>query len=239
MDNIKLKIFLIPRSQAPAGCFRAGDKIQRISQRLQPKMARQRLSAEQITGILLRWSEGDEHALDALIPLVYADLRRVASYHLRGERPGHTLQPTALVNEAYIKLAAWRKIQWQNRGHFFAVAAKAMRRILVDHARDRLRKKRGGGVTIVPVDEALVSAPEQGVDIMVLDECLKRLASVEERKAKVVELRFFGGLANDQIAEVLHIAPNTVMRDWNYAKAWLNRCIEGSDINEEDTTQEG
>ena len=185
-------------------------------------------SATEITGILFRWSQGDEHALDSLTPLVYRDLRRIAARLLRDERSGHTLQPTALVNEAYLKLAGQAKVQWQNRTHFFAVAARAMRQILVDHARGHLRAKRGGGETAVPLDEGMLFAPERSADLLALDEALHRLALIDPRKSRVVELRFFAGLGNEEIAEVLHISPNTVMRDWNMAKAWLRREMERS-----------
>lgn len=184
-------------------------------------------SSAEITGILFRWSQGDEHALDKLTPLVYRDLRRIAARLLRGERLGHTLQPTALVNEAYLKLAGQAKAQWQNRTHFFAVAARAMRQILVDHARGHLRAKRGAGVTVLPLEDGLLFAPERSADLLALDQALERLSAIDPRKTRVVELRFFGGLNNDEIAEVLQISPNTVMRDWNMAKAWLRREIDG------------
>jgi len=184
-------------------------------------------SAAEITGILFRWSQGDEHALDSLTPLVYRDLRRLAARLLRDERSGHTLQPTALVNEAYLKLAGQAKVQWQNRTHFFAVAARAMRQILVDHARGHLRVKRGAGVTVLPLEEGLSFEPERSADLLALDEALNRLAALDARKTRVVELRFFAGLDNEEIAKVLEISPNTVMRDWNMAKAWLRREIEG------------
>jgi len=186
-------------------------------------------SAEQITGILLRWSHGDEHALDSLTPLVYLDLRRIASYLLKGERPGHTLQPSALVNEAYLKLAGPARVQWQNRTHFFAVAARAMRQILVDYARSHQREKRGGNVQMLPLDEALVFAAERSGELLALDEAMDRLAALDQRKARVVELRFFGGLENEEIGEVLNISANTVMRDWNMAKAWLRRDMQGGE----------
>jgi len=184
------------------------------------------LNAQEITGILFRWSQGDEHALDSLTPLVYRDLRRIAARLLRNERSGHTLQPTALVNEAYLKLAGQAKVQWQNRTHFFAVAARAMRQILVDHARGHLRAKRGGGESVLPLDERMLFTPERSADLLALDEALYRLAAIDPRKTKVVELRFFAGLDNEEIAEVLQISPNTVMRDWNMAKAWLRREIQ-------------
>ena len=195
-------------------------------------------SAEQITGLLLRWSQGDEHALDDLTPLVYPDLRRLAAYLLKGERPGHTLQPTALVNEVYMKLEGAAKTPWQNRAHFVAIAARAMRQILVDYARRRKRKKHGGEVTIVPLEEGLVFAPEHSAELACLDDALNRLAKEHARQAKVVELRFFGGLTNEEIADVMQIAANTVIRDWNFAKAWLRREIESSEIDDGDQSEE-
>ncbi len=188
-------------------------------------------STAEITGLLVRWSQGDEHALDSLTPMVYRDLRRLAAHLLRSERDGHTLQPTALVNEAYVKLAGQSKVQWQNRTHFFAVAARVMRQILVDYARSHQRAKRGGGADPLPLDEALVFAPERSADLLMLDHAVDRLAAVDPRKAKVVELRFFGGLSNEEIAEALQISSNTVMRDWNMAKAWLRREIESGDTH--------
>jgi RNA polymerase sigma factor (TIGR02999 family) len=191
--------------------------------------------AQDITGLLVRWSQGDEHALDSLTPLVYKDLRRMAAYLLRSERQGHTLQPTALVNEAYLKLAGQAKLQWQNRAHFLAVAARAMRQILVDHARKRGRIKRDA--EILPLDEALVFAPERSRALLSLDEALKRLAAIDPRKAHVVELRFFGGSDNDEIAEVLQISANTVMRDWKMARAWLHREMRRDDIHDRDALE--
>lgn len=187
-----------------------------------------RTSATEITGLLLRWRQGDEGALDALAPLVYRDLRRMAARLLRGERPEHTLQPTALVHEAYLKLVGEVPVPWQNRSHFFAVAAGAMRHILVDYARGHQRVKRGAGAVAVPLDEAFVFVPERSIELLALDQALYRLAALDPRKVKVVELRFFAGLNNAEIAEVLEISPNTVMRDWNMAKAWLLSGIKRS-----------
>ena len=191
-------------------------------------------SPAQITELLLRWGQGDEHALDTLTPLIYQDLRRLASYILRSERPGHTLQPTALVNEAYLKLAGQEKLRWQNRSHFFAVAARVMRHVLVDYARSHLRAKRGGGAPVLSLDEALVFAPERSAEVLALDEALNRLAAVDPRKTRVVELRFFGGLGVEETAEVLQISPNTVMRDWNMAKAWLRRDMDTGGTGDDD-----
>ncbi|HET6842989.1 MAG TPA: sigma-70 family RNA polymerase sigma factor [Candidatus Angelobacter sp.] len=196
-------------------------------------------SGEEITCMLQRWGQGDEHALDSLTPLVYDDLRHIASYILKGERPGHTLQPTALVNEAYLKLAGAAKIQLQDRKHFFAVAARAMRQILVDYARSRGREKRGGAMAFLPLDEALAMAPEQlSHDVLALDEALNRLAAKDPRKTRIVELRFFGGLSNEETAEILQISPNTVMRHWSMAKAWLRREMDGRKDDEPTTVEE-
>lgn len=189
-------------------------------------------SAGQITERLRLWSRGDEHALDALLPCVYPDLHHIAARLLRKERPGHTLQPTALVNEAYMKLAAARRLEWQNRAHFFAVAARAMRQILNDHARGRKREKRGKGITPVAWDDHLLAqASRQAIsleDLMLVDEALSRLALEDPRRARMVELRFYGGLTNEEIGEVLEISVNTVIRDWDLAQAWMRRELQGS-----------
>jgi len=187
------------------------------------------ISQQQITSLLMQWSQGDEHALDQLTPLIYQDLRRLASYLLRGERPQHTLQPTALVNEAYLRLANDNKVTWQNRNHFFAVAARVMRHILVDYARFHQRAKRGGGVALLPLDEVFVFAPEASSDLLALNDALDRLGQLDPRKARVVELRFFGGLTVEETADVLQLSPNTILRDWNMAKAWLKREISNDE----------
>ena len=183
-------------------------------------------SSQQITSLLVRWGQGDDHALDELVPLVYDRLRRIAAWRMnQNERKGHTLQPSDLVNEAFLKLNVSAKVQWKDRVHFYAVAARAMRQVLVDHARRRKRIKRD--VDVVPLDEALVLAPERSSELLVLDEALNRLAGHDPRKARVVELRFFGGLTNEEIAEALGTSANTVIRDWDYAKAWLTRDMKG------------
>jgi RNA polymerase sigma-70 factor (ECF subfamily) len=176
-----------------------------------------------VTGLLVAWSEGDEAALEQLMPLVHDELRRVARRHMAGEPRGHTLQATALVNEAYLRLIEVKKIRWQNRAHFFAMSARLMRRILVDFARSKRYKKRGGGGVRVTFDEGLALTDEPGRDLVALDEALEALAKVDERKGQVVELRFFGGLTVDEAAEVLDVSAATVMRDWILAKAWLMR----------------
>ncbi|HYE14564.1 MAG TPA: sigma-70 family RNA polymerase sigma factor [Pyrinomonadaceae bacterium] len=187
------------------------------------------LPAHQVTRLLVRWREGDQRALDELMPLVYAELHRLAARYMRGERPGHTLQTSALVNEVYLRLAGHEDIQWQDRAHFFAVAAQAMRRILVDHARRRGNQKRGGDVHKVALDEALIVSDERAAEVVALDDALARLAEVAPRKSRLVELRFFGGLGIEEAAEVLQVSPGTVMRDWTFAKAWLRREITGGE----------
>jgi RNA polymerase sigma factor (TIGR02999 family) len=184
-------------------------------------------SAAEITRLLVAWGEGDRAALEALAPLVDAELRRLAHRYVRRERPGHTLQTSALVNEAYIRLIDWRNVRWQNRAHFFGVSAQLMRRILVDFARDRRRLKRGGAALQVSLGEAEPVAVERAEDLVALDEALGALAEVDPRKARVVELRFFGGLSVDETAEVLEVSAETVMRDWRLAKVWLLRELGG------------
>ena len=180
-----------------------------------------------VTELLVAWSAGDSSALDRLVPLVHAELRRLARRQMRRERDGHTLQTTALVNEAYLRLVDLSRIRWQDRAHFFAMSARLMRRILVDHARSRQYIKRGGGAWRVTFDEALVASAEPAADLLALDEALQALARVDARKSQVVELRYFGGLSVDETAEALHVSPETVMRDWRLAKAWLLREIAG------------
>ncbi|HSK72609.1 MAG TPA: sigma-70 family RNA polymerase sigma factor [Pyrinomonadaceae bacterium] len=181
---------------------------------------------QQITQFLKQWSGGDREALDQLMPLVYNELRRQASRYLRRERSNHTLQTTALINEAYLKLINQNEVKWQNRAHFFAIAAQAMRRILVDYARERNRQKRGGNEEDLPLEEAFtIAAQEKSVDLIALDEALNELAKFDERQARVVELRYFSGLSIDETAEVLGISNVTVRRDWNMAKAWLYQEI--------------
>jgi RNA polymerase sigma factor (TIGR02999 family) len=177
---------------------------------------------EDVTVLLAELSKGNQAAASKLIPLVYAELRRLASGYMRRERSDHTLQATALVHEAYLKLVEQRSVDWQSRAHFFGIAAQLMRRILVDHARGHLRDKRGGGQRLVPIDEALVFAPEQSLELVKLDQALERLTKLDPRQGKIVELRFFGGLTVEQTADLLGISPKTVKRDWSMAKAWLH-----------------
>jgi RNA polymerase sigma factor (TIGR02999 family) len=180
-------------------------------------------SAHEITQLLKAWSEGEQGALDKLIPVVYDELHRMAQRYMAHETSGHTLQTTALVNEAYLRLVDSTHASWQNRAQFFAVCAHAMRRILVDWARSRQAMKRGGEMRPLELDEALAAAETPGKDLVALDEALKALAAVDPRKSQVVELRFFGGLSVDETAEVLKVSSETVLRDWRLAKSWL-RC---------------
>ena len=182
-------------------------------------------SPQEITQLLLAWGDGDEAALAALTPLVYRELRRRAHRYMGGERAGHTLQTTALVNEAYLRLVDSRNVRWQNRAHFFAIAARLMRRILVDHARSRHYAKRGGGARQVSFDEAAVVSPEPNAELVALDDALTSLAAHDPRKCQLVELRFFGGLNIEETAEVMGISPTTVQREWRSAKAWLYQAI--------------
>jgi RNA polymerase sigma factor (TIGR02999 family) len=177
----------------------------------------------EITGLLLAWSRGEQEALNRLIPLVYDELRRLAHRYMRQERPGHTLQSTALVHEVYERLIDSQRVQWQNRVHFFAVAAQLMRRVLVDFARSRNYLKRGGQMSKVSLDNALTVSRERGPDLVALDDALNALAAIDHRKSAIVELRFFGGLTVEETAEVLKVSPETVMRDWRLAKVWLLR----------------
>ena len=182
-------------------------------------------SPKEITRLLVAWGDGDESALEALTPLVYEELHRLAHHYMRNERAGHTLQSSALVNEAYVRLIDWKSVRWQSRAHFFGVSAQLMRRILVDFARSRNYAKRGGQLGVIPIDDAVVVSDDKGADIVALDEALESLAKLDERQSKVVELRFFGGLSVEETAEVLHISSGTVRRDWSIARAWLRREI--------------
>lgn len=187
-------------------------------------MNKRESEAAEITQMLREWSDGNAEALENLLPLVYAELHRQAASYLRRERPGHTLQTTALIHEAYIRLVDQRDVTWQSRTHFFAVAAQAMRRILVDYARAKHREKRGGDNIKLSLEEAtLVAANEEGVDLVALDEALTRLAERDKQQASVVELRYFSGLSLEETAEALHVSRATVARDWEAARAWLHR----------------
>jgi RNA polymerase sigma factor (TIGR02999 family) len=178
-------------------------------------------SQHEVTRLLVQLTDGDNAALDDLLPLVYAELRRLAANYLRRERQGHTLQPTALVHEAYLRMIDQTQVRWQNRAHFFGVAAQMMRRILVDHARSQQAEKRGGDVQKFSLDENIDVSGERAADLVALDEALARLAEIDPQKSRIVELRFFGGLSVEETAEVLNVSAPTVKRQWRMAKAWL------------------
>lgn len=191
-----------------------------------------RLEPNEITGLLLAWGGGDKTALDRLMPLVYDELRRLAHRYMSRERPGHTLQTTALVNEAYVRLVNWKEVRWENRAHFFAVSAHMMRRILVDFARDKQYLKRGGGALRVSLSEAAALTECRAADLVALDEALTALTKQDERKGQVVEMRFFGGLSVKEVGEVLKVSEETVMRDWRLAKVWLLRELGREAVSE-------
>jgi len=182
-------------------------------------------ATKSVTQLLVAWSDGDQTALDQLVPLVNEELRRLARGYMRRERPGHTLQTTALVNEAYLRLVDQKHTHWQNRAHFLAIAAQLMRRILVDYARRRQYQKRGGGAVQVTLGHAEEVANERSPDLVALDEALASLAEMDPRRSRVVELRFFGGLSIEETAEVMNVSPTTVERDWTIAKAWLHKTV--------------
>jgi RNA polymerase sigma-70 factor, ECF subfamily len=186
---------------------------------------------QQVTQLLCQWREGDPNALEKLIPLVQPELVRLAHHYMSGERPGHTLQTTALLDDAYLRLADKTHPQWQNRAHFFAVAAQIMRRIMVDHARQRHALKRSGGAIRVTLDECAAVAQTRAAELLALDEALEKLAAFDPRKAKVVEMRYFGGLTMEEIGDVLKVHVNTVTRDWTAARAWLFAALSGEDMD--------
>ena len=190
----------------------------RVHTSSQPKL-------DEVSQLVLDWADGDQAALDRLMPLVYDELRRVAHHYMRREHPGHTLQTTALVDEAYLRLVDQTHTHWSSRAQFFAIASQLMRRILVDHARSHLYAKRGGGARKVALDEVAVLSPERGADLIALDDALKCLSSVDPRKSRIVELRYFGGLSVEETAKILGVSAITVKRDWLVAKAWLRREI--------------
>jgi RNA polymerase sigma-70 factor, ECF subfamily len=181
----------------------------------------------QITGLLKAWSAGDEKSLEALTPLVYAELRQAAHRYMAREHAGHTLQTTALVHEVYLRLVDVKQVNWQDRAHFMAMCARLMRRVLVDFARSKQFQKRGGGIADISLDEVQALAPASDPDLIALDAALTRLGAIDERKGRVVELRFFGGLSVEESAQVLKVSPETVMRDWKMAKVWLLRELDG------------
>jgi RNA polymerase sigma-70 factor, ECF subfamily len=188
------------------------------------------IAPHEVTQLLVAWGNGDQAALEKLMPLVYEELHRLAHRYMAEERPEHTLQTSALVNEAYVKLVDQRNVHWENRAQFFGIAATSMRRILVSYARRRHRAKRGGGALQMSLDEAAILSEGRAAEMVALDEALEQLAAVDQRKSRVVELRYFGGLSIDETAEVLKVSPGTVMRDWTLAKAWLRRAIMGQNL---------
>ncbi len=186
-------------------------------------------SQHEVTRLLQAWSDGDQSALEKLTTLVYAELHRLAKLYMAGERRGHSLQTTALVNEAYLRLVDWKNVQWQSRAHFYAVSAQMMRRILVDFARSRRYAKRGGDVSPLPLEEVPPVSKERAKEFVVLDDALKSLEEVDSRKSRIVELRFFGGLSVEETAEVLGLSPRTVLREWSLARAWLYQEMRRSE----------
>jgi len=190
------------------------------------------LSPQEVTQLLADWDGGDRSALERLLPLVHSELRRIARRQMSHERPGHTLQATALVNEAYLKLAGQQGFEWQNRAHFFAVAAQVMRHILIDHARAHARDKRGGGAIQVSLNKAVAIGGEQAENFLALDEALRTLEQIDPQKGKIVELRYFGGLSIEETADVLNVSPRTVRREWQRAKAWLYRMVSEGTADE-------
>lgn len=188
------------------------------------------LPPNEISQLLDEWSHGNQAALDRLYPLVYDELRRMAHRYMSRERKGHTLQTTALINEAYLRLVEQKHVHWANRAHFFGISAQIMRRILIDHARRYEYSKRGGGAQKVSLDEVAVVAKERSTELLAVDEALTRLGEIDLRRSQVVELRFFGGLDNEEIASYLKISANTVTRDWNLARAWLYRELSSSEV---------
>jgi len=186
-------------------------------------------SSQEITQLLLAWNDGDQTALEKLTPLIYAELHRLAKVYMLGERPGHTLQTTALINEAYLCLIDWKNVRWQNRAHFIGVAAQIMRRVLVDYARARHSAKRKGAMRQVSLDQAMTIHEDRCAELIALDEALSSLAEIDPRKSQVVELRFFGGLSAKETADVLKVSQRTVEREWNSARTWLYRELRGKD----------
>jgi len=199
--------------------------IESDGEEAEPPVMSEKTRPVEVTGLLVAWSKGDEQAYEKLVPLVYGELHKLAHRHMSRERPGHTLQTTALVGEAYLRLVD-QKVHWQNRSHFFAIAAEVMRRILVDYARKRRYAKRGGAAAQqVELNEAMVMARERSRELVGLDEALKQLAKFDQRKSRVIELRFFGGLSVEETADVLKVSVNTVKRDWSTARAWLYKEV--------------
>lgn len=191
-------------------------------------MSEESHNSANVTQLLISWQKGDRRALDEMLPVVYNELKRVAKYYLSRERPGHTLQTTALVHEAFIRMVDQQHVDWKNRAHFFSLASEMMRRILVNYARDRAAVKRGGNAQRISLSNLDEAAERPNIDLIALDQALNELAREDERKARIVELKFFGGMTNNEIAEVMKISDATVEREWTVARAWLYRAIEGS-----------
>jgi RNA polymerase sigma-70 factor, ECF subfamily len=189
-------------------------------------------SQDDVTQLLIAWSNGDRAALDKLMPLVYEELRRRARQYMSRQQPGHTLQTTALIHEAFLKLVNQPEKRWQNRAHFLGVAAQAMRHILIDYARSRECAKRGGAGHLVSLEEGAVVSVERAAELVALDDALSRLKDIDPRKTRVVEMRYFGGLTVEEISEVLKVSPDTVMRDWRLARTWLRRELSGGESND-------
>jgi RNA polymerase sigma factor (TIGR02999 family) len=194
------------------------------------------MEKRELTGLLQAWSDGDKQALEKLVPCVQQELHRLAGFYMAGERSNHPLQTTALINEAYIRLMGWDKVRWQNRAHFFGVAAQLMRKILVDASRAQRRAKRGGGAFETTLDEACVYRPQRTRDLLAVDEALTKLERLDPRKGRIVELKFFGGLTEEEIAAVLQISDRTVRREWNLARAWLYTEISGGKCQSSEAT---
>jgi len=221
------------KTVTPPQCFLAGQNLRRWYNpvRLKLSSASDEVSAmspspQQISQLLVAWSNGDQAALDQLMPLVYGELRKMARRYMRGQPAGHTLQTTALIHEAYLKLVGQQEKRWRNRAHFFGVAAQAMRHILVDYARSRQAAKRGGEALEVSLDETALVTQDRAAELVALDDALNDLAEVAPRQSRVVELRYFGGLSAEETAEVLKVSPETILRDWRMAKAWLLRQLQ-------------
>ncbi|HEX4948670.1 MAG TPA: sigma-70 family RNA polymerase sigma factor [Blastocatellia bacterium] len=191
------------------------------------------MESSPVTQLLMAWSKGDAAALEQLVPLVQAELKRIARHYLRQEKPGHLLQTTALVNEAWVRLIDWHHVNWQNRAHFFSVAAQLMRRVLVDEARERQTQKRGGAALRVSFSAAANVVVEQSAELLALDAALHKLTKLDARKSRIVELRFFGGLSIEETAEVLQVSPRTVLRDWSFAQTWLFHELSPSGASHE------
>ena len=187
------------------------------------------LPPQEVTQLLVDWGNGNQAALDRLMPVVYTELRQLAHWYMRRERPDHTMQTTALIHEAYLRLVDQNQVRWQHQAHFFGIAARLMRQILIEHARSHTRAKRGGGVGTISLDEAAIVSQARATELLALDDALERLATIDPRKSRVVELRFFGGLSVEEAAIVLNVAPNTVLRDWRLAKVWLLREVSSRD----------